>query len=309
MRKSAQWGLVAASFLLSLTPAAWANNPPGPQMLAFEALIVPMVVLLTAWGGGYALIKKRMSVLPVLAFVGGLVFSLMHQANAAMVALAFGAWGLARGLTMIRWGILANKAEPSAELEKLQAANLAPVEDEELEQLQAEKPAPVHAGRMLTAGILTACLSVLMGGLTGYFVLWFPSTFSIERDFKTFQEKQQAYAEGHKTADGKPRFMQMRQDGSGVLLLDPSDPLEGKALFGRIHLTNYVYTPSFNQAKDGSSFQLWVTPTTFPAFPLNLISPMPAYYTDQTGQVRMVRRVWADQKCPVDAPVASIGMR
>src|SRR5574338_174546 len=89
---------------------AYANQPPGPQVVLAEVLILPIMMLLTTLGGGYAILRSRPTtrrgVKPVLAVVI-ILLSGMHEMYGLLVALVFGALAIVRGFQMIYWGIRA----------------------------------------------------------------------------------------------------------------------------------------------------------------------------------------------------------
>jgi len=259
------------SFSLPLT--AWANNPPSPQMMAAEFLILPLMILLTALSGGYALFKKRRYLwLWMILAPLSLLFSLVHGGISALVMLVLTAVGITRGMTLLRWGLQARQSPRPREL-----ANARP-------------------RRLLVAGTLLLILSPALGSLNWIFLGFFPYESTAE-NLREILSMQAEYAQAHRTPAGQPRYDTLELEGGHLKLSHMPYPLFHH------RKRDFQYTALAKQAPDGSTFQIWIMPTRFPIFPYNLLSPMPTYYTDQSGNLRMVKTVWANQKCPEDAPI------
>lgn len=108
-----------ALILLTAGPAA-ANDPPGPQTVLAEILILPLMMLLSLAGGAYAILevlsqgkKKRWG---AIGRWGGtilvILFSFAHEGFGFMVAVIFAIVAVRRGVQMLWWGMRARPAGP-----------------------------------------------------------------------------------------------------------------------------------------------------------------------------------------------------
>ena len=159
--------LLIGGMWLAWTSPAWANQPPGPQMLLAEVLILPLMMLLTLLGGGYAVMRalgvKRRRWLIALAVLAILLTGIQEGLGALLMLLVFGPWALVRGIRLVVWGVKAMR--PPAR----RAAHL------------------VHASprRLMAAGLLTCFTAVAMVNLSLAFFNWLPpESYKVEGTFK-----------------------------------------------------------------------------------------------------------------------------
>lgn len=101
---------VLTTILLVLSTAipVLANQPPGPQVILSEILILPAMIIFSMIGGAYAVLsqiqKKNPWVLLVVLSILAILLSGMQEGIGALVAITFGVIALQRGVRMIMWG-------------------------------------------------------------------------------------------------------------------------------------------------------------------------------------------------------------
>ena len=256
--------------MLLWTVPALANQPPGPQMILGEIAILPVMMLLTFLGGGYAVMRERkleprhrgwLALLAVLTVLG----SGMHEGFGVLVLLLFGALTAIRGLRLLRWG---SDSGP--------------------------RPAQATPARLRAAGTLLLLTGAFTAGLGLAFVGWWPRDFAVERDLKLLVALQMVQAQQARPSPEGPRYQ-------------PPVLEEGNWVLGERHLM-YLrplgqYGAEFRLGPGGRSYQVWAWPRNMPVFPYNFLTSMPSFYSDQTGQLRQIRVHWAGVRCPPDAPV------
>lgn len=272
-----------AVLMLFCAARAWANQPPGPQMVLGEILILPLMMLLTALGGGYAVMRaqgaKRRRFWWVAA-VAAIFLSGMQEGLALIVMLMFGVVALSRGSRMILWGIAATRP---AETRPAHLAQAVP-----------------H--RLVSAGAVTALAGMGVGGLAFAFIGWWPGEGYVEHDLKRLVAYQVARGKQHKDTAGNPQYeaFPVARDGSAP----PRFVFEE---LGLIHLRpasatgHWYFATEFRLGPGARSFEVWVWPRRMPIFPYNYLVTLPSFYADETGQIRMLRVHWAGQRCPPNA--------
>jgi len=271
MRK---FGIVRAVILILLfSPApALANQPPGPQILLAEVLILPVMILLSLIGGTYAVRKvsqderpHRRGILLVLGAILAILVSAAHEGLGAVVAVVFGIIALKRGGEMLMWGFGALKRK----------------------QRETE-PVGVSPGRMIPAGIILMLVTLFLMGMAAAFVGYWPGIDQNrrERALVEYMASKMAYI---RLSEG---------DADGVV---PSVPPEGP-LTDRFfdHYGDIVKVVS---DEGGEGFIVYVLPGEFPFFPYNYLTAQPSYRGDETGDIRMIYVHHSDRLCPEDAPV------
>lgn len=102
---------------------AMANQPPGPNIILGEILILPVMIILSFVGGAYRILKlieenkqkkgfKLSRIINIIITFFLIFLSFIQEGFATVVALIFGIFALARGMQMIYWGIIANIKNP-----------------------------------------------------------------------------------------------------------------------------------------------------------------------------------------------------
>ena len=157
--------LIVGAMWLAWTSPAWANQPPGPQTLLSEVLILPLMMLLTALGGGYAVMRaagiKRprwaIAVVIVAIFLTGI-----NEGLSAILMLVFGPYALVRGVRLAVWG----------------ARALRPPEKRAPHLVRASP------SRLIAAGLLTCLTALALVGLNFAFLGWWPGESYTEQAIK-----------------------------------------------------------------------------------------------------------------------------
>jgi hypothetical protein len=152
-----------------------ANQPPGGQMMLAEILILPLMAVLTAIGGGYA-VKKTLGIKPtrgklVIVFLIFL-FSAVHEFSSLLGTIAIGLWAITRAIRMIEWGV-AKHGKPQ---------------------------------RLISAGVVLILVTTFLSGVALAFVGYWPRTRYIEKDISRFVAYQLAYARKEKNKNGFMKF-------------------------------------------------------------------------------------------------------
>lgn len=279
-----------AVLLLFWAAPAWANQPPGPQMFLAEVLILPLMMLFTALGGGYAVMQargvKRRRYYMVLAMLA-ILLSGIHEGYGAMLMIVFGIVALGRAGRLIVWGIGALRPPEKRRAHLAQAVPL----------------------RLILAGLLTVVTAVGLAGLRFAFLSWWPSESYVEQDLKRLVAYQLAHSKQHKDASGNPQYEGLN---AGALKRAENFPGEPILAFEELRLPflhrettgkRRYFATEFRLAPGAKSFQVWVWPQRMTFFPYNYVVTLPSFYADETGQIRMIRVHWAGQKCSPDAPV------
>jgi len=268
------------------TSPAWANQPPSGQMFLAEILILPLMMLLTVLGGGYAIMRaagaKRRRWLILVAVVA-IFLTGIQEGLSALLMLVFGPYALVRGVRLILWGVGAMRPP----------------------EKRAAYLALASPTRLVTAGLLTCLMVVALVGLNFAFVGWFPRERYAEEDLKRVVAYELIRGKDHKDVGGQPQYEAPR----------PYQPEGASDLaFGEMIFTSLRYKEAprglrgsfvgeFKLGPGAKSFQVWVWPEQMPFFPYNYLVTVPSFYADQTGQMRMIRVHKNGERCPPDAPV------
>ena len=263
--------LAAMASLIVLNPKlAWANNPPAPALFLAEISILPIMMLLTALGGGYAVLEdtrdKRRGCL-LAAGAGALVFiSMAHEGFAFMVCVTFSFAAIVRGFKMVALGIAAGSKKKVPE-------NL-------------EKASPKL---LVSFGALLVIVSIFLGGFAFAFIGYFArSPRYTEETLETYMTYNIANARIVKERTGEMRFL------ADIPAYYPP------GLIGRTQSFQLEYS------QDYKSFVVYVLPIDkFPFFPYNYLVSLPSYRGDDSGQIRMIHTHNEQDRCPADAPVVN----
>jgi hypothetical protein len=261
-----------ALILLTAGPAA-ANDPPGPQTVLAEILILPLMMLLSLAGGAYAILevlsprkKKRWG---AIGRWGGtilvILFSFAHEGFGFMVAVIFAIVAVRRGVQMLWWGMRARPAGPR--LAHLQTAN---------------------PWRLIPAGLSLVVLSLFLGSLPIAFFGYYPWDSSGTESLKKYVTYQLALGRLEQARTGQAKFRRIEEQA--LQTTGCGDRLRGG--------TRVEYDPS------ETGFTVLMLPKArFPFFPYNHLTSQPTYRADEAGKIRMISVHHQDAVCPPDAPV------
>lgn len=262
---------VGVSLLVTVQPVL-ANQPPGPNVLFAEILILPVMIVCSIIGGAYAVMRygkaRRRQWEKVVAAIIIIFLSGIHEGYGFLVALLFGMIALARSFRMLAWGI------------RVRFASTRPAHLQE-----------ARAWRLVSAGLLLALSTVFLAGMALAFVGYWPERRDTRRvqQLKEFLIYQLASTQGKKAGISAPAADRLTPDESQAVLND---------FFGE---TQHI---RFESDDEGQHFTIYMLPVSrFPFFPYNYLTSQPSYRADDTGQIRMARVHAKEALCPVDAPV------
>ena len=154
MKKS----IVLFCLIWSIPQTAWANQPPGPNVLLAELLIPLITIFLTALGGGYTILKQKGNGIPgkYLMAICWIFFSMMHEGYATLGALIFGSFAIKRGITMLYWGYALWQSHKKQEK-------------------RANFKESIAIIRLTMMGLLLFAISLFLGGMAVAFVTYWPT--------------------------------------------------------------------------------------------------------------------------------------
>jgi len=261
-------------FVLFSAAPALANQPPGPQILLSEVLILPVMMLFSLAGGAYALRERirgarppRREILLALGAILAILVSAAHEGLGALVALVFGIIALKRGGEMLLWGIGAcNKKKRKAESN---GAN------------------PL---RLISAGALLIFATLFLIGMTAAFVGYWPGIEQDRRE-RALMEYMAFEMALMRLDDG---------DGSAAASYPPPSG-DGDTIDEFFDVSRD--TVDVARDENGEGFVVYVLPGGFPFFPYNYLTSQPSYRGDETGEIRMIYVHDSVHLCPADAPV------
>jgi len=187
--------VIAGGMWLAWTRPAWANQPPGPQMFLSEILILPLMMLLTALGGGYAVmraanIKRRRWLIAVV--VVAILLTGINEGLSAMLMLVFGPYALVRGVRLLVWGA---KALHPPEKRSTYLAHASPA-------------------RLLTASLLTCLMAIALVGMNFAFVGWWPGEYYLEQRIKQVIALELVNANKQQAGDAVYQLPELRMAGT-----------------------------------------------------------------------------------------------
>lgn len=267
-------------FVLSLSGPALANVPPSPQSFLSLISILPIMILLTLIGGGYAILRRHNQFLiqvgkkpflprSRLLKIGGaivlIMISIPVDGPITLIGLFFGIIALVRGIQMAKWGVraLSGREKPPY----LEGAN------------------PL---RLIPAGFMLIPVALFLMGVPVAFVGY--SAFDIS----------------NATADKLVKDIVASQIAHSRL--NPTEPEESIQLFVKkqkpwqLMQFRRNYEIELDPARQDKGFKIHLTPSRFPFFPYNYCISRPSYLADHTGDIRMVY-VHRKTPCPSDAPI------
>jgi hypothetical protein len=265
--------LVLSLILLTVGPAA-ANQPPGPQALVAEILMLPLMVLLSMAGGAYAVLhalqpkRKARSVLTVAAAVLAILASATSGGISLVMAAIFAALALQRGVQMVWWGLRARSAG-------------------------SKPPHLVQASprRLLPAGAALIVITTFLTGMALCFAAYWPVGEGVrQKVFREFVAYQVAVGRQEQAKTGRVRYRRIESQTSDRASCPIRLPAGARVEY----------------APDMTGFTLLLPPKTrFPLFPYNYLTSQPSYRADGTGQIRMIEVHDRDTICPSDGPVVA----
>lgn len=256
--------------LLSVSPA-FANQPPGPGVGLPQILMLPMMALFTALGGGYAILRAEKKTrlgkaAKWIAIVVLFVLGFTHEGFSMLVTVLFGVFAISRGARMIRWGMRSAKSP-------------------------AMPGAAVQTWRLITAGALMSAMALFLIGSALVFVNYWPDIYQRWQiiNLKRVLASEIAYGRAQKQQTGETRFYRIK---SG----DNNDGYADELLrHGNVRV---------DFSSDQKHFTIYILPySKFPPWPYRLFTKQGSYRADEGGQIRMVQVQRRDQVCPPDAPV------
>jgi hypothetical protein len=261
--------LVLGSLLLP--GVALANQPPAPQLALATVVALPLMMVLTLLGGGYAVMREkgqRRSL--VVAFVAALIaifFAWTHESSAVMVLSLFTLMAVARGCMMLWWG------------------------------LRSRGGGGIRRYRLMAAGPCLMFASLTLLAFSASFHAWRPNVAEVEEELQKLVAYQQLVAEQNRAQHTVPLYEQpvvagdaLRFEGWTSRLLPAGRG--GSAGSTRQFETEFVLGPG------GDSFEVRIWPRRIPPG-----MSLPSFYADETGELRMLRVHDAHQRCPENAPV------
>ena len=267
-------GCVALSLILLTAGPAAANQPPGPQVLVAEILILPLMVLLSMAGGAYVILQTLQSrrkgrfVLTAAAAVLAILASATSGGIAVVIAAIFAALALQRGVQMVWWGFRARSAE-------------------------TRPPHLVQASprRLLPAGAVLIVITTFLTGMALCFAAYWPvGKGARQKVFREFVAYQVAVGRQEQTKTGRVRYRRIEAQTSDRTSCPIRLPAGARVEY----------------APDMTGFTLLLPPKTrFPLFPYNYLTSQPSYRADGTGQIRMIEVHDRDTICPPDGPVVA----
>lgn len=264
---------VLSLILLTAGPAA-ANQPPGPQVLVAEILMLPLMVLLSMAGGAYVILqtlqpkRKVRSVLTAAAAVLAILVSATSGGIAVVMAAIFAALALQRGVQMVWWGLRVRSAD-------------------------TKPPHLVQASprRLLPAGAALIVTTTFLTGMALCFAAYWPMGEGVrQKAFREFVAYQVAVGRQEQAKTGRMRYRRIEAQTSGQTSCPIRLPAGARVEY----------------APDMTGFTLFLPPKTrFPLFPYNYLTSQPSYRADGTGQIRMIEVHHQDTICPPDGPVVA----
>lgn len=269
MKKNSIICAVSLCVVFSAVPV-YANQPPGPQVLLSEVLILPVMVLLSLAGGVYA-VQERISgeqppkwgVLFILGAVLAILVSAAHEGLGAVVALVFGIIALKRSGEMFSLGISAYRKKQ-----------------------RDTEPTGANPLRLIPAGVLLILITLFLMGMSVAFVGYWPGIDQNRREralveYLAFETARMRLDHGSEAT--------LFPSGSGDIVDEFFDPSRDVVVVTR--------------DEGGEEFVVYVLPGRFPFFPYNYLTSQPSYRGGETGEIRMIRVHHSDHRCPADAPV------
>lgn len=261
--------LFLGTLLVTVATPLYANNPPGPQVALAELAILPAMIVMTAIGGGYAVLRQlpRQQRGWMIAAVILIVFSWAHEGYATLVALLFAIIAIVRATRMLGWGVGAMHAGQ-------RPAHLA----------------TVTPARMISAACLLLLTTIFLGGMAAAFVNFWPHSDEARlAALRKYVALQLALATP--PSPQRAALEARREDIESKLVSEMNEwGLEKDRVSVDVHRGGFVVTLLPNVRR-------------FPFFPYNYLVAVPSYRADQAGTLRMIHAHGRDTRCPPEAPI------
>jgi len=258
---------------LLIASPAWANNGPSGQTVLAEILVLPVMMLFTALGGGYALLRiaepKRRPVLQGLAAILLVLCSGAQGGIAVLVTFLFALVSFYRTGQMLRWAWRKRRGT-------------------------AEDPIPGAGGgpaRLAVAAVANALVTAWFVGLAICFAAWWPWEGQALRTATEIAAYEVAVARSAPDA----RFE----------VPSEAEPHRVRFKNGEFSVYGHQHGIIVTIAPDGRSFVVDIVPEGIPPFPYRFVASLPSYRADETGVVRAIRTRENGARCPADAPEAA----
>lgn len=272
--------LPLVALFVALPAVAEANELTSPESWFALAVLMIVMMAVTALSGGYVLLRevkkeKRSYLASIIFGIIALFISGFGQTFLGLAFIAVALLALVRALYLVRY---ANMARPEAENVHLAQAN---------------------AARLRAAGLILLIFVVLAFytlAATTHSMTYFMHELRAQGDLEEFLAFQFDQADKSRRETGEARFVPQEgnRDSQGLK-------------FGEQHMfADFVFDEKewevvFAVNDDLTAFTVQVTPKEFLGFPFNYIDTRPAFYADQTGVLRKIN-VSEYRLCPPDAP-------
>jgi hypothetical protein len=260
--------LVIVAVVLACATPAMANQPPGPGVSLPQILMLPLMALFTALGGGYSILRseRKYRFGKWIAIVVIFIFGFTHEDASLLVTCLFGAVAIHRGVRMIRWGL-----KPVAS--------------------GRERSSGMPGWRLISAGAFLSVVALYLMGSAVVFVNYWPDIYQRGQisQLKRLLAAEIAYGRAQKQQTGETRFYRIK-------------PSDGSERYPQELLQHGNVRVDFNP--DEKHFTVYLLPySKFPPWPYRFWTKQNSYRADETGQIRMILVRRRDEVCPADAPV------
>ena len=189
--------LMAMTGVLLTTGTALANNPPSGQTLLSMISILPLTIIFSMMGGAYTVLKQLApngfsKGFLISGIAVAIIFSMVHEGFAVIVAVIFGIYAIVRSFMMLGWGLTA--------------------------LTRREKPTHLLGAspwRLIPSGFFLIPITVFLVGVSIVFCgryIGEHQNREMETALKEFVIHQIAYAREQKTKTGRCRFDEAAQD-------------------------------------------------------------------------------------------------
>lgn len=271
-------GLFSYAWIFLFPGYCSANQPPAPQSLIGEMLIIPVTILMILIGGGFAVYHaKRNKKVSKIKIIGvwffTLLFSMMHEGLLFITTIILAIFSFVWSGRMILWGV--NSADPR-----------------KVEKTPYLKNA--NTTRLIIGGGLIIPAIVLLLIASWAFIGWYASVNQslVEAKIEKYLRLQLEQGAQTQKETGTLFFQQPEIETRDVIKLNGES----------FHFGWGDWAVEYVHGEDGGTFQLFVWAERFPIPPFNFFTWTTSYYADQTGKIRGIR-VNSPQRCPADAPI------
>ncbi|HPQ70518.1 MAG TPA: hypothetical protein PKW95_15420 [bacterium] len=268
------------ALFVALPAVAEANEITSPESWFALAILMIVMMAVTALSGGYVLLRE----------VKGQKHKFLTSIIAGALAMFLAACGQ-NGLVLVFIVIAVSAFWRSAHL-----INFAYKADPQSENPHLARAKP---GRLLAAGLFLLCCLVFTFytlSATQDAAAYVRNDARVQGQVEKFLAHQLALAEKNRRESGTARSVLQDDEGNAERLND-----DGQRMFSGALLDENQWELKFESNEDLSTFTIFMTPKEFLGFPFNYIDTRPAFYADQTGVLRKID-VSEYRLCPPDAP-------